>query len=211
MVDRLLRIQKEQALTPIALHLLRRIRPTTITLVAFGVGVAAAAAIWQQQYTLGLILWLLNRVLDGLDGTLARITNQQTDFGGYLDILLDTVMYAAIPTALAFSVGTPHADQALILLLISFYVNGASWMYVAALLEKRRAGAVTSGELTTITMPSGLMEGTETIAFFVLFIVFPGAIIPLFIAMALLTFATVGQRLIWAARALAHTGLEHRS
>lgn len=203
MVDRLLRIPKEQALTPIALRLLRRIRPTSITLLAFGVGSAAAAAIWRQQYMLGLILWLLNRLLDGLDGTLARITNQQTDFGGYLDILLDTVMYATIPTALAFSVDTPHAFQVLILLLISFYVNGASWMYVAALLEKRRAGAAASGELTTVTMPSGLMEGTETIVFFVLFIVFPSAIIPLFILMALLTFATVGQRLIWGARALA--------
>ncbi len=202
MVDKLLRIPKEQALTPVAMHLLRRIRPTTITLFAFSVGGAAALAIWQGYYLLGLVLWLLNRVLDGLDGTLARITDQQSDFGGYLDILLDTVMYAIIPTALAFSVDTPHANQVLILLLISFYVNGASWMYVAALLEKRRAGATASGELTTITMPSGLIEGTETIAFFVLFILFPHAIVALFIVMALLTFATIGQRLIWAARAL---------
>ncbi|MEP7187551.1 MAG: CDP-alcohol phosphatidyltransferase family protein [Roseiflexaceae bacterium] len=202
MVDKLLRIPKEQALTPVAMHLLRRIRPTTITLFAFSVGGAAALAIWQGYYLLGLVLWLLNRVLDGLDGTLARITDQQSDFGGYLDILLDTVMYAIIPTALAFSVDTPHANQVLILLLISFYVNGASWMYVAALLEKRRAGATASGELTTITMPSGLIEGTETIAFFVLFILFPNAIVALFIVMALLTFATIGQRLIWAARAL---------
>ncbi len=202
MVDKLLRIPKEQVLTPVAMHLLRRIRPTTITLFAFSVGGAAALAIWQGYYLLGLVLWLLNRVLDGLDGTLARITDQQSDFGGYLDILLDTVMYAIIPTALAFSVDTPHANQVLILLLISFYVNGASWMYVAALLEKRRAGATASGELTTITMPSGLIEGTETIAFFVLFILFPHAIIALFIVMALLTFATIGQRLTWAARAL---------
>jgi len=203
MVDKLLRGPKEQALAPVALHLLRRIHPTTITLLAFGVGGAAALAIWQQQYMLGLGLWLLNRVLDGLDGTLARITNQQTDFGGYLDILLDTVMYAAIPTALAFSVGTTAAYQSLVLLLIAFYLNCASWMYVAALLEQRRAGAATSGELTTITMPSGLMEGAETIGFFVLFMLFPSAIVPLFITMALLAFATVGQRLIWAARALA--------
>lgn len=202
MVDKLLRIPKEQALTPVAMHLLRRIRPTTLTLFAFSVGGAAALAIWQGYYLLGLVLWLLNRVLDGLDGTLARITDQQSDFGGYLDIMLDTVMYAIIPTALAFSVDTPHAYQVLILLLISFYVNSASWMYVAALLEKRRAGATASGELTTITMPSGLIEGTETIAFFVLFILFPHAIVALFIVMALLTFATIGQRLIWAARAL---------
>lgn len=202
MVDKLLRIPKEQALTPVAMHLLRRIRPTTLTLFAFSVGGAAALAIWQGYYLLGLVLWLLNRVLDGLDGTLARITDQQSDFGGYLDIMLDTVMYAIIPTALAFSVDTPHAYQVLILLLISFYVNSASWMYIAALLEKRRAGATASGELTTITMPSGLIEGTETIAFFVLFILFPHAIVALFMVMALLTFATIGQRLIWAARAL---------
>jgi hypothetical protein len=84
MVDRLLRIPKEQALTPVAIHLLRRIRPTTITLIAFGIGSVAALAIWQHYYLLGLALWLLNRVFDGLDGTLARITEQQSDFGGYL-------------------------------------------------------------------------------------------------------------------------------
>jgi phosphatidylglycerophosphate synthase len=202
MVDRLLRIPKEQVLTPIAARLLRRMHPTTMTLVAFGVGGAATLAIWRSSYLLGLVLWLLNRALDGLDGTLARISDQQSDFGGYLDILLDTVMYAAIPTALAFSVDHPQAYQALVLLLTSFYVNGASWMYVAALLEKRRAGAAASRELTTITMPSGLIEGTETIAFFVLFLLFPHAMVVLFVVMAVLTFFTIGQRLAWAARAL---------
>ena len=167
-----------------------------------GVACAAALASWQGYYLPGLVLWLLNRALDGLDGTLARITGQQSDFGGYLDILLDTVMYAAIPTALSLSIDRLPAYQALALLLMSFYVNAASWMYVAALLEKRRAGAAASGELTTITMPSGLIEGTETIAFFVLFLLFPHAIVVLFVVMALLTFATIGQRLAWAARAL---------
>lgn len=47
------------------------------------------------------------RVLDGLDGVVARQRNKQTDFGGYLDIVLDFTVYSIIPVALVFS----HATQ----------------------------------------------------------------------------------------------------
>jgi phosphatidylglycerophosphate synthase len=151
---------------------------------------------------LALVLWALNRVLDGLDGTLARLTGQQSDLGAYLDIVLDHLIYAAVPLGLALAAGTPAAFLALSLLLSSFYINGASWMYLAALLEKRQAGAAAQGELTTVTMPSGLIEGAETVVFYTLFLLLPGAIVPLFVIMAVLVFVTAGQRVAWAIRAL---------
>lgn len=203
MVDKLLRGPKEQLLSPIALSLPRSIQPVTITLVAFGVGLCAALAIWQQAYWSGLVLWLGNRVLDGLDGTLARVHARQSDWGGYLDMLLDTVIYAAIPIALVLAQPSAAAWLSLAVLLGSFYVNGASWMYLAALLEKRSQGAHARGELTTITMPGGIIEGGETVLFYTLFLLVPGALMPLFWTMALLVFATVGQRLFWAWRGLA--------
>jgi phosphatidylglycerophosphate synthase len=100
-------------------------------------------------------LWLFNRVLDGLDGMVARFHARQSDFGGYLDIVLDFVVYAAIPVGLYW--GNPGATNtaALILLLSSFYVNAASWIYLSAILEKRAAGASARGELTSVTMPNG--------------------------------------------------------
>jgi hypothetical protein len=53
--------------------------------------------------------------------------------------------------------------------------------------------------MTSVTMPSGLIEGGETIVFFCLFLLFPQAMVPLFLLMALLTLATAAQQWRWAA------------
>ncbi len=200
MIDKALREPKESLLTPLIRGPIRRIHPTAVTVLAAVVGVAAAGAAWQSAYLLALGLWVVNRVFDGLDGTLARITNQQSDLGAYLDIVLDHVVYVVVPFGLALAAGTSVAYLALAALLASFYINAASWMYLSALLEKRNAGAVARGELTTVTMPSGLVEGTETVVFYTMFLIVPSALVPLFGLMAALVVFTAGQRVTWAIR-----------
>ncbi len=202
MVDKLLRVPKEQLFAPVATRICPAVHPTTLTLAAFGIGLAAAVAVWQGAYGFGVGLWGLNRVLDGLDGTVARLHHKQSDLGGYLDIVLDTVIYAAIPVALVLSQPRQAAWFSLAFLLSSFYINGASWMYLAALLEKRRQGATVQGELTTITMPGGIIEGTETVLLYTLFLLFPGSSAYLFTLMGLLVVATIGQRIVWAMKYL---------
>jgi phosphatidylglycerophosphate synthase len=203
MIDKALREPKEALLGALVRGPLRRIHPTTVTVAAALVGLAAACAAWQAAYALAIGLWVVNRVLDGLDGTLARMTGQQSDAGGYIDTVLDHVIYAAIPLGLALAANTAAAYIALALLLSSFYINAATWMYLAALLEKRSAGAAARGELTAVTMPSGLIEGAETIGFYTLFLIFPGALVWLFGLMAALVLITAAQRTTWALRTLA--------
>ena len=106
MVDNIVRKTKEQVLTPVA-YALQSVNPHWVTIIAAILGVAAAIACWQQAYALGLGLWLLSRLADGLDGTLARIRNQQTDLGSYLDILSDTLIWAIVPFGLALGQPTP--------------------------------------------------------------------------------------------------------
>jgi phosphatidylglycerophosphate synthase len=202
MVDKVLREPKELVLRPLVRGPVRRIHPIAMTAVAAVAGIGAALAAAQGAYGAALLLWALNRVLDGLDGTLARVSGRQSDLGAYLDIVADHLVYAAIVLGLAFAAGTADALGAVAVLLASFYINGATWMYLAALLEKRRAGAAARGELTSITMPGGLIEGAETILFYTLFLLLPGALVPLFWLMAALVFITAGQRLLWARRAL---------
>lgn len=202
MIDKTLRGPKEIMLAPVAERFFKRVHPITVTLLAFGVGVAASIAAWQQAYGVSVALWIANRVLDGLDGTVARVHGKQSAFGGYLDILLDTAIYALIPAAIVLSAPSQAGWLSLLLLLISFYINGASWMYLAALLEQRNMGARTRGEFTSITMPSGLIEGAETVLFFTLFLVFPTAHVTLFVVMGVLVYATIAQRLIWARQQL---------
>jgi phosphatidylglycerophosphate synthase len=200
MMDKLLRSPKERVLKPMARSPFCAIHPVAITVAALLVGLAAAVVAWQQWYLLALGLWLLNRVLDGLDGTVARLNQQQSDLGGYLDIVFDIVVYAAIPIGLVLSAPSLAAYLSVAVLMGAFYINTASWMYLAALLEKHKHGATASGELTTVTMPGGLIEGTETVIFYCLFLLFPGAMVPLFLTMAALVLITAGQRIVWAVR-----------
>jgi phosphatidylglycerophosphate synthase len=176
--------------------------PHAITAAALLSGLACAGAAGMSSYRTALGLWLLNRLLDGLDGLAAREYGRATDFGGYLDIMADFAVYAAVPMGLYLS--RPESGNALglIVMLGSFYVNAASWMYLSAILEKRNAGAGARGEVTSVTLPPGLIGGTETILFYAAFLIWPDQMRELFMLMAALVLVSVGQRLWWAQRNL---------
>lgn len=205
MFDEKMRLVKDTTFNPLA-QLSQRVPPWWFTAAGLLAGVVTAVTLWQQQYALGFLLWFINRVFDGLDGAVARLRGTQSDFGGYLDIVVDFVVYAVIPVGLAAGVASTATSTgsvqaitlSLIFLLCTYYVNAASWMYLAAILEKRRA--VHDGRLTTITMPAGIIGGTETIVFYTAFILFPSYLAWLFGLMGLLITATILQRLVWAAR-----------
>ncbi len=202
MFDEWFRRHKERWFTPLALLLGRSVSPLAITLTALAIGLAAAFAASQAAWSLAVSLWLGNRILDGLDGTLARVQKRQSDLGGYLDIVLDFTVYAAIPIGIAVALETRATWLVTSVLLATWFVNAASWMYLAAVLERRGAGATSRGELTTVTMPRGLVAGTETVVFFTLFL----ALAPHYVLLAWIMSAGVtigiGQRLVWAARNL---------
>lgn len=201
MFDDLLRRIKEKAMEPVAVWL-GWLAPASATVIALLFGVGAAVLAWQQLYLWAFVCWFMNRVFDGLDGTMARLQGRKSDFGGYLDIVLDFVVYAAIPVGLTAGLPSTTNFVALSFLLAGFYVNSASWLYLSAILEKRKQGAGEKGEMTTVTFPAGLIGGGETILFFSLFIAFPSYIALLFSIMAGLVGVTVAQRLVWAKRNL---------
>jgi phosphatidylglycerophosphate synthase len=199
--DHLLRGFKDRLLAPLA-ALLRGVSPNVLTCLALLIGLGGALAAWRGAFIAGLALWILNRVVDGLDGAVARLAGTHSDFGGYLDVMLDTVVYAAIPVGFALGARSTTVLTAALVLEATFFVNTASWMYLAAVLEKRQAGAAVRGELTTITMPPALIAGTETVVLFSLFYLFPAHLSLLFFLMAALVAFNVVQRLIWARRGI---------
>lgn len=200
MFDSMIRDAKERFQEPLANQMMH-IHPTMVTIVAFIVGLIGAALIIEQYYIVGVILWLLNRILDGFDGTLARVQQRQSDLGGYIDILLDFAIYAIIPVALVIADPSPNKYLALAFLLSTFYINAASWMYLSGILEKRAHGQ-TSEQYTTVNMPAGLIAGTETVVFYCVFIVFADQLVFLFATMGILIMVTVIQRLVWATQNL---------
>merc|ERR1712232_241461 len=137
-------------------------------------------------------------LFDGIDGIVARHTNQQTDFGGYVDIICDFSIYALYPIGLTYAFPTSLKWLTLSLMEATFFVNAAGLMYLASLLEKRNVGAKLKGEMTSITMPSGLIEGTETMVFFQLFLLFPSFCEVLFGLFGLGVTFTILHRIFWA-------------
>ncbi len=200
MFDSMIRDAKERFQQPLA-NQLAYVHPTMVTILAFIVGLIGAAFIIEQYYIVGVVLWLLNRILDGFDGTLARVQQRQSDLGGYIDILLDFAIYAIIPVALVVADPSANHYLALAFLLSTFYINAASWMYLSGILEKRRH-TQTSEQYTTVNMPPGLIAGTETVVFYCIFIVFADQLLFLFATMGILIMVTVIQRLVWATQNL---------
>lgn len=168
-----------------------------VTLVACAVGLAGAVAIAFGHPLAGLALILLSRLGDGLDGAVAALS-RRTDLGGYLDIVLDFLFYGAVP--FAFVIADPAANAvAGAFLILSFYVNGASFLAYASVAARRGMESETRGK-KSIFFTTGLAEATETLAVFAAFCLFPTWFAPLAWGFAALTFYTALSRIVLAAR-----------
>ncbi len=144
-----------------------------VTLVGLGIGLFAAALLALGAHGMvALVPLLASRLADGLDGAVARAT-QKTDFGGYLDITCDFLFYGAIP--LAFVLRDTEANGvAGAFLLVSFFLNGTSFLGFAILAAKRGLETQARGE-KSLYFTAGLLEGTETILFFAALCLWPSA------------------------------------
>lgn len=167
-----------------------------VTLIGLGLGLASAAMVAIGLTGWALIPLLASRLADGLDGAIAR-ASRKTDFGGYLDIASDFAFYGAVPFAFVLADPTTNGAAGAFLLL-SFYVNAASFLGFAILAEKRGMSTKAQGE-KSLYFSNGLLEGTETILFFVALCLLPGSFVPLAFGFGALCFLTAVLR-IHAAR-----------
>jgi phosphatidylglycerophosphate synthase len=148
----------------------RAITANQVTVAGFACGLAAMAAIALQSYGLGLLLLLANRLADGVDGALAR-RNGATDLGGYLDIVLDFIIYSG--AAFAFALAQPDHAVAAAFLIFSFMGTGSSFLAFAIFAAKRKLDGEEAANKSFYYL-GGITEGTETILLFVVVLLFPG-------------------------------------
>ncbi|MCY0093375.1 CDP-alcohol phosphatidyltransferase family protein [Hoeflea ulvae] len=166
-----------------------------VTLFACLLGLAAAGLIASGYLGAALVLILVSRICDGLDGSVAR-ASRKTDFGGYLDITLDFAFYGVIP--LGFVILDPAANGlAGAALIFSFYVNGASFLAYAVVAEKRGLSTTARG-VKSIYFTTGLAEASETIFVFVLFCLWPAWFAPVAWVFAAICLYTALSRIIQA-------------
>jgi len=197
MLDRALRRVIDPCLEPVA-GLLQRsgVHANSVTVLGFLLGLGGCAAIAAGHVWPGLVLILGNRLADGLDGMVARRSGG-SDQGGFLDIVLDLLFYSLVP----LSFGLLDRERNLLpaaVLLVSFFGTSGSFLAYAVMMAKRGE----SGGQKSFVYSAGLMEGSETVLFFVAFCVFPGWFAELAWVFAGLCFLTTLQRVLKGLRTL---------
>ncbi len=146
------------------------VTPDGLTLLGFASGVLALPFLALGWYRVALIAIVINRLLDGLDGALAR-RRGLTSAGGFLDIALDFLFYALVP--FGFVLADPaHNALAGAWLLFAFIGTGSSFLAFAALADKYHIANPGYSHKSFYYL-GGLTEGGETIILFVLCCLFP--------------------------------------
>ena len=165
----------------------RGVTANTVTIAGLLIGLLAAVAIAMHYFVVAFALIIANRIADGVDGAVAR-AGAPTDRGGYLDIVVDYVFYDSVP--LAFAIADP-AQNALpaAALLAGFCLTCSSFLTFATIAAKRGLETEAHGR-KSFFYSTGLVEGTETIAFFLLMTALPAwfpALAWIFAALCVLT------------------------
>ncbi len=142
----------------------------TLTLAGFAAGIAAATAVALGAPGWAVLGFALNRLLDGLDGAVARV-HGPTDRGAFLDISLDFVVYAALPVA--FAIADPRANALpAAILLFTFVGTATSFLAYAVFAQKNGIASDLRGRKSLYYL-GGLTEGTETAAVLLLMCLVP--------------------------------------
>ena len=202
MFDARLRPLVDRLTAPVAAAMARAgVSANAVSIAGAALGLAGAGLIVFGMPLAGLLLFLVGRVADGLDGAVARLNPRgATDFGGYLDIVLDFLVYGAVP--LAFAILAPEANGlAAAFLLASFLANGVAFLAFAVTAEKRGLTSRAQGSKSFYFL-AGLAEGTETILVFALMCLFPAAFAWLAVMFAVVCLVSAGARIAHARRML---------
>lgn len=163
-----------------------------VTVAGFVIGALALPALAFEQYTLALVCIMINRVMDGLDGALARIQGI-TDAGGFLDISLDFLFYSMVP--FGFVLANPEMNAvAGAFLIFSFVGTGSSFLAFAIMASKQGIDDPVYSNKSLYYM-TGLTEGSETILCFMLMCIFPATFVTIAFVFGAMCWFTTGSRI----------------
>lgn len=181
-------------LTPVVMLLNKcKITADQLTITGFIVGLFVIPLLAMQHWYAALGVIVFNRILDGLDGQLARYQKSSSSAGGFLDISLDFLFYAAVPLGFALADPVNNALPAVVL-LVSFIGTGSSFLAFAIAAEKYQIERP-QFKYKSFYYLHGLTEGTETILIFIAFCIWPEHFAVLAYLFALACFITVFTRI----------------
>ncbi len=174
------------------------VTPDRLTLLGLVLGLGCAVASALAWWPAAVVLWLLSRLADGLDGPLARRRGpRDAGAGGFLDITCEFVVYGATVVGVGLGAGGPLWP--FLLVLLAYYVNGTAFLAFSSIAE--RAGRrIDDGR--SLSFLGGLAEGAETIAVHTLWLVLPFWAPQIALGWAALVAVSAAQRVVAGYRAL---------
>jgi phosphatidylglycerophosphate synthase len=170
-----------------------------VTVIGWLIGMTVLPLIALGQFELALAIILINRFLDGVDGTMAR-TLGPTDRGAFLDITCDFLFYAAVP--LGFAIYAPTANALPAAVLLACFVGSGSTFLAYAAVSAKRGDVNPTYPNKAIYYLGGLTEGTETIIVFCIMCLWPQHFAMIAYGFAAACAVTTLTRLVFGARSL---------
>lgn len=165
-----------------------------LTIIGFVLGMVACLLVAMEHYFAGLLFVLLNRVFDGLDGAVARLS-APTDFGRYLDTVLNTVFHSAFVFFFALGASEYDNNGAALFLILAYIAIVASALAYDSIAATRPAV-----EAPSVFHPASLVGGTETLIFMILCCLLPQLFSAFALLFAILCWVTVGGRFLLATK-----------
>ena len=193
MFDRQIQKYTQRPLQYIAKLFLKFISPNHMTLIGFSFGILMCLTIIIDQYLIAIIFLFLNRLSDGLDGSMARLQTP-TPLGGYLDIVLDFLIYGGF--VLSFGITEQNNTFLSMILLFCYIGTGSTFLAKAAILPSLTNQNLNEDIPKSFHYAVGLVEGTETIIFMFLCLLFPSLFIYLASIFIFLCLITIVFRII---------------
>ena len=200
MLDAIIRKRIDPPLAVIARRAMEwQISAQTATVIGFLLGLASAALVASQLYLPAVVVFLVSRFFDGLDGAIARQT-RLTDLGGFLDITLDFIIYAAM--VFAFALADPAANALAAAFLTTSFMGPASTFLAYAIFAAKRGITTDIRGSKSLYYLGGLSEGTETISCLVLMCLFPAWFALFAVVYGVMCWITTGTRIAAAVSTL---------
>ncbi len=208
MIDAQLRRAMERPVSVMAARIdVPWVTPDRLTVAGLVVGLSSAGLAAAQWWWLALAAWLMSRVLDGLDGSLARrrrARNPQgssSEAGGFLDITADFVVYGAtvVGVAVGATAGAGAPWWPFLAVLLAYYINGATFLAFSSIAE-RTGRQVDDGR--SLSFLGRVAEGAETIAVHSAWLIVPAFAWQIAVGWAAIVMISAVQRMIVGYRLL---------
>ena len=151
--------------------------PNSISLIGFLFGLMMCVSIVLGLFKLSILLLIFNRLFDGIDGSLARLTHP-TPLGGYIDIVFDFLIYSGF----VLSFGIMDQSNLLICSILLFVYIGTGTTFLARAAIENNSYNNQKNKFKdhkhihkSFYFTYGLIEGGETTLFMFICLIFPNS------------------------------------